>query len=200
MAQYCFVIKYLPKEANVNVLAGKCLSILHGFVAKHNIQGLGVTFPDWSDSSIGSTIAFVHADSALLAQFLKQRYFTEMCDFGFFSVSEVNKVPEQCAQVRFLRNQHYSKMFAGSVRRRISRLKRRSAERGEEYVPRPHHYEAEYALMHSVPAKSMSTRQGFMLHIQKEVVENEVVHTFNGYGLSDRTRATGTVPDLKGLI
>lgn len=200
MAQYCFVVKYLPKEANVNVLAGKCLSILHGFVARHNVQGLGVTFPDWSDSSIGSTIAFVHEDSSLLAQFAQQHYFIDMSDFGFFAVSGIIKVPEKCIQVRFLRNQHYSKRFAGSVQRRVERLKRRAAARTEEYVPRPHHYEREYVLTHSVPAKSMSTRQEFMLHIQKEVAENEMVHVFNGYGLSDRTRATGTVPELKGLL
>lgn len=201
MTQYCFVIRYLPKEANEHVLAGKCLSILHGFVARHNVQGLGVTFPDWSDGSIGSTIAFVHADSALLAQFSQQRYFTDMCDFGFFSVGEITRVPEQCAQVRFLRNQHYSKRFAGSVRRRVDRLKRRAAERGEEYQPKPHNPETEYALSHSIPAKSRSTQQGFMLHIQKELAEKkEVEHVFNGYGLSDSTRATGTVPDLHGLF
>ncbi|MCH1924164.1 type I-F CRISPR-associated endoribonuclease Cas6/Csy4 [Shewanella sp. C32] len=201
MTQYCFIVKYLPKEANVNVLAGKCLSILHGFVARHNVQGLGVTFPDWSDSSIGSTIAFVHADSALLAQFSQQRYFTDMRDFGFFSVGEINRVPEQCAQVRFLRNQHYSKQFVGSVRRRIMRLKRRAAQRGEEYIPSGYRSETEYALSHSIPTKSRSTQQGFMLHIQKELAEkNEVVHVFNGYGLSDSTRAIGTVPDLHGLF
>ncbi|MBO1273560.1 MULTISPECIES: type I-F CRISPR-associated endoribonuclease Cas6/Csy4 [Shewanella] len=200
MARYCFVVRYLPKEANANVLAGKCLSILHGFVARHNVQGLGVTFPDWSDRTLGSKIAFVHEDPSLLAQFSQQRYFIGMSDFGFFSVSEIIKVPEKCIQVRFLRNQHYSKRFPGSVRRRVERLKRRAAARGEEYVPRPYNHETEYALSHSVPAKSMSTRQEFILHIQKEVAENEVIHLFNGYGLSDRTCAIGTVPELKGLL
>ena len=63
MQRYYFMVRFLPQEANLALLMGRCISVMHGYICKHEIKGLGVTFPAWSDASIGNIIAFVKDQS-----------------------------------------------------------------------------------------------------------------------------------------
>ncbi|MDP5032818.1 MAG: type I-F CRISPR-associated endoribonuclease Cas6/Csy4, partial [Paraglaciecola sp.] len=68
MERYFFMVRFLPMEANLALLMGRCISIMHGYICKRDIASLGVTFPAWSDISIGNIIAFVHTDVTVLSE------------------------------------------------------------------------------------------------------------------------------------
>ena len=57
--RYFFAIHYVPAKADCGLLAGRCISTLHGYLLNHAVTQIGVAFPSWSDKSIGRTIAFV---------------------------------------------------------------------------------------------------------------------------------------------
>ena len=110
MKRYFFYIRFIPETANTNLLVGRCLFILHGFIKKYQVEGLGVSFPNWTEESIGSTMAFVHCDIELLDKFKGQGYFQDMFDCGFFQISDISLVPSTCPEVKFKRNQRLKKV------------------------------------------------------------------------------------------
>jgi CRISPR-associated endonuclease Csy4 len=130
MKRYYFMVRFLPEQANLALLMGRCISIMHGFICKHKIEGLGVSFPAWSDVSIGNIIAFVHTDIGVLNELRLQGYFQDMQECGFFKVGNVEAVPDDCVEVRFKRNQNIAKIFVGETRRRLKRLEKRALARG----------------------------------------------------------------------
>jgi len=48
-----------------------------------------VTFPDWEDSSIGRTIAFVSESKSPLTTLSQQNYFVRMAEDGYFRISDI---------------------------------------------------------------------------------------------------------------
>ncbi|QGS61894.1 type I-F CRISPR-associated endoribonuclease Cas6/Csy4 [Shewanella algae] len=196
MQRYYFIVEFIPNEANLELLAGRCISVMHGFICKHFIQGLGVSFPSWTEKSIGVSIAFIHPDAETLVGLREQPYFQDMKHIGFFKLSEVSKVPDNCKEVRFKRNQTIAKIFAGNRRRRLARLKKRAEARGEPFTPAPRNPPKELNPFHCIAVSSASTGQDFLLHIQKETVNQATSIEFNQYGLSTNQKFTGTVPDL----
>ncbi|GAB1037700.1 type I-F CRISPR-associated endoribonuclease Cas6/Csy4 (plasmid) [Shewanella algae] len=196
MQRYYFIVEFIPQEANLALLTGRCISVMHGFICKHFIQGLGVSFPSWTEKSIGASIAFIHPDAETLAGLREQAYFQDMKHIGFFKLSEVSKVPDNCKEVRFKRNQTIAKIFAGNRRRRLARLKKRAEARGEAFTPASRNPPKELNPFHCAAVSSASTGQDFLLHIQKETVNQATSIEFNQYGLSTNQKFTGTVPDL----
>jgi CRISPR-associated endonuclease Csy4 len=150
MNRYYFVVEFLPKEANLALLLGRCISIMHGFICKHNIQGIGVSLPRWSDTSIGNKIAFIHYDESILKSLKQQSYFQDMKDCGFFKLSEVSLVPNDCKEVRFKRNQSIAKIYVGGSRRRLKRLEKRALARGEVFNPKKSSYSRELNIFHRI--------------------------------------------------
>lgn len=59
--RYYFCIRYTPVQADCGLLAGRCISQMHLFMVNHHqaMNRVGVSFPDWNESSVGQTIAFV---------------------------------------------------------------------------------------------------------------------------------------------
>lgn len=196
MQRYYFFVEFLPKEANLALLTGRCISVMHGFICKHSIQGLGVSFPSWTEQSIGASVAFIHPDAMTLNGLKKQPYFQDMENIGFFKLSDVSEVPDTCKEVRFKRNQTIAKIFAGDSRRRLARLKRRAEARGEPFTPAIRNQAKELDPFHCVALSSASSGQDFLLHIQKETVNQIPSLEFNQYGLSTNQKFSGTVPDL----
>lgn len=200
MKRYFFIVQFIPKEANCAMLAGRCISIMHGFVCKNSIEGLGVSFPSWSVDSIGNTVAFVHTDKKVLSRLLKQKYFQEMIECGFFNSSSIEQVPIDSNEVRYIRNQSISKAFSGAHRRRLLRLKKRALVRGEVFNPSKCVNEREFEHFHKVPISSHSNKHDFMLFVQKDVVNGEISQEFGSYGLATNQRFQGCVPDLSQCI
>ncbi|MBB1476842.1 type I-F CRISPR-associated endoribonuclease Cas6/Csy4 [Shewanella sp. SG41-3] len=199
MKRYYFMIRFLPKEANLELLTGRCISVLHGYVSKHDITGLGVSFPAWSDTSIGNAVAFVHSDTAILNELKKQSYFQDMQECIFFEISQVEIVPNDCREIRFKRNQAIAKLFVGEARRRLKRLEKRAIARGEIFEPSKNTEPRDLDVFHRIAMTSQRTKQDYILHIQKVVVEKRYEPLFNSYGFATNKLLSGTVPELSFL-
>jgi len=193
------MVSFLPKEANLPLLTGRCISIMHGFICRHNIQGIGVSLPSWSDTSIGNKIAFVHYDESILNSLKQQAYFQEMKDCGFLKLSEVCIVPTGCREVRFKRNQAIAKIFVGESRRRLKRLEKRALARGDVFNPKKPSTSRELDIFHRIAMSSSRNLEEFILHIQKEYVDCKNEPTFGSYGFASNKKFQGTVPDLSIL-
>ncbi|WP_042145922.1 MULTISPECIES: type I-F CRISPR-associated endoribonuclease Cas6/Csy4 [unclassified Pseudoalteromonas] len=194
--RYFFAIKYLPLNVDQCLLAGRCISILHGFISARNITGIGVSFPNWSDKSLGNTIAFVSEHESLLAELSEQSYFNMMASDNLFAVSEVTSIPENLSEVRFKRNQSIAKCFVGEKRRRLERAKRRAHSRGEMFNPKTPEPEKEIQPFHCALSSSKSSNEAFLLHIQKVNTVSVKSNDYGNYGLATNQKHLGTVPDL----
>ncbi|WP_351089142.1 type I-F CRISPR-associated endoribonuclease Cas6/Csy4 [Shewanella sp. S1-49-MNA-CIBAN-0167] len=200
MERYYFMLRFVPKEANLALLTGRCISIMHGYICKYEIEGLGVSFPAWSDESIGNVIAFVHKDADVLKTLRQQSYFNDMKECGFFMIGDVETVPSDCGEIRFKRNQGIAKMFVGEARRRLKRLEQRAFARGELFEPKKNSEPREFDAFHRIAISSQSNNQDYILHIQKCSVDKQVKAVFNRYGFATNQKLNGTVPDLSALI
>jgi CRISPR-associated endonuclease Csy4 len=199
--RYFFAIQYVPAKADCGLLAGRCISTLHGFLLNQEVTQIGVAFPSWSNKSIGRTIAFVSEHSSHLTQFRERAYFQTMQGDGLFELSPVLEVPDDCAEVRFIRNQNLAKLFVGERRRRLLRSKRRVAERGELFVPKVPAINQEIAPFHCALIQSVSNEQSYVLHIQKQLCDSkESTNTYSHYGLASPNTYRGSVPELSSSI
>lgn len=196
MTRYYFTVRFLPESANVNLLVGRCLFIMHGYICKQNIQGIGISFPHWSDESIGNVIAFFYYDKAALNTLSQQRFFIDMKECGFFSISSIEQVPVDCPEVRFKRNQTIKKIFPGEKRRRLERLKKRALAQGREFKPEKLKIVREFDSFHQISVDSVSKSADVQLYIQKELGVEYCESSFNSYGLATNDKHLGTVPDI----
>jgi len=199
MTRYYFCIRYVPDRVDVSLLAGRCIWILHGFITKRQCSGIGVSFPDWSNESLGKSIAFVSQDKDVLELLSSQSYFQMMESEKIFYVSPVTKVPDSCSEIRFKRNQNIAKCFVGERKRRLARAKRRAAARGEEFKPVLNSPIREVEPFHNAAVYSKSSNTTLMLHIQKQNNVNRVNNDFGNYGLATNRNFMGTVPELFNL-
>ena len=199
--RFFFAIHYIPAKADCGLLAGRCISTLHGYLLNHADAQIGVAFPCWSNKSIGRTIAFVSEHSSHLTQFRERTYFQTMQGDGLFELSPVLEVPDDCAEVRFIRNQNLAKLFVGERRRRLARSKRRAAERGELFVPKAPAINQEIAPFHCALIQSASNAQSYVLHIQKQLCDSrDTTKTYSHYGLASPNSYRGSVPELSTSI
>lgn len=199
MKRYFFIVRFAPENADHELLSGRCLYVLHGFMSRYENNLVGVTFPEWSSSGSGRLIGFVSKSHGLLAELVRQPYFKSMLDEGFFDISEINPVPYAVPEIRFIRNQSIAKIFQGEKRRRLERLRKRAESRGEVFNPSKiaNRTVQEY---NRVLMDSRSTGNRFYLHIQRQESVGDVCCRFNSYGLACQERAEGTVPDLSKLL
>ncbi|GIU32532.1 type I-F CRISPR-associated endoribonuclease Cas6/Csy4 [Shewanella schlegeliana] len=200
MKRYYFMVRFLPEQANLALLTGRCISIMHGFIYKHKIEGLGVSFPAWSDVSIGNIIAFVHTDIGVLNELRQQGYFQDMQECGFFSIGNIEAVPDGCAEVRFKRNQNIAKIFVGETRRRLKRLEKRALARGEVFNPNKSTEPRDREAFHRIAMSSDTSQQDYLLHIQRCMANKRTEPMFNSYGFATNKQLNGTVPNLAHLV
>ena len=199
--RFFFAIHYIPAKADCGLLAGRCISTLHGYLLNHADAQIGVAFPCWSDKSLGRTIAFVSENSRHLAQLRERAYFQVMRGDSLFELSPVQKVPENCAEVRFIRNQNLAKLFVGERKRRLARSKRRAAERGELFVPQAPAVNHEITPFHCALIQSASNAQSYVLHIQKQLCNSrDGTNRYSHYGLASPETYRGSVPELSSSI
>lgn len=159
--RYYFCIRYTPVQADYELLAGRCISQMHLFMVnnRQSINKIGVSFPDWSDVTVGQTIAFVAEDKEMMIGLSFQPYFSLMVNEGLFEISSVFEVPDNAIEVRFTRNQTIGKSFLGSKKRRIKR-----SMRGPNYSMLEHHYQS---LMKSVSSIASIEYQSPAVHLGK---------------------------------
>ncbi|KLE25854.1 type I-F CRISPR-associated endoribonuclease Cas6/Csy4 [Vibrio diabolicus] len=193
--RYYFCIRYTPVQADYELLAGRCISQMHLFMVNNRqaMNKIGVSFPDWSDVTVGQTIAFVADDKEMMVGLSFQPYFSLMVNEGLFEISSVCEVLDTAIEVRFVRNQTIGKSFLGSKKRRI---KRSMARAFEPSLPVTNE-ERVIDSFHRIPISSGSSGEDYILFVQKELVSERGVGSFNSYGLATNQERKGSVPELR---
>ncbi|MFV8409332.1 type I-F CRISPR-associated endoribonuclease Cas6/Csy4 [Vibrio owensii] len=197
--RYYFCIRYTPVQADYELLAGRCISQMHLFMVNNRqvMNKIGVSFPDWSDVTVGQTIAFVADDKEVMVGLSFQPYFSLMVNEGLFEISSVCEVPDTAIEVRFIRNQTIGKSFLGSKKRRIKRSMAR-AELLDAGTSLPVTNEERIVdSFHRIPISSGSSGEDYILFVQKEFVSERGAVNFNSYGLATNQERKGTVPELR---
>lgn len=191
--RFYFTIEFVPEHADNELLAGRCIQALHGFMGanRHLMHKLGVSFPCWNQQSVGDVIAFVGMNEKDLVGLSYQPYFSRLVSDELFELSDVSPVPDGLPEVKFVRNQTIGKMFVASKKRRIER----SVRRNNTHTPTSSE-DREFEHFHRVPIASQKSGQDFVLHIQKSIPENDEIGEFNSYGFSTNSMWKGTVPDF----
>ncbi|MFA0000035.1 type I-F CRISPR-associated endoribonuclease Cas6/Csy4 [Vibrio lentus] len=197
--RYYFLIRYMPAQADHELLAGRCISQMHLFMVNNRqaMNRIGVSFPDWNESTVGQTIAFVAEDKEMMVGLSFQPYFSVMVNEGLFEISSVCEVPDIAVEVRFVRNQTIGKNFLGSKKRRIKRSMARAELSGVESSLPVTNEERVIDSFHRIPISSGSSGEDYILFVQKELVSERVAANFNSYGLATNQERKGTVPELR---
>ncbi|EIJ2834968.1 type I-F CRISPR-associated endoribonuclease Cas6/Csy4 [Vibrio parahaemolyticus] len=193
--RYYFLIRYIPAQADHELLAGRCISQMHLFMVNNRqaMNRVGVSFPDWNESTVGQTIAFVAEDKEMMIGLS----FQLMVNEGLFEIFSVSEVPDNALEVRFVRNQTIGKNFLGSKKRRIKRSMVR-AELLDAGTSLPVTNEERVVdSFHRIPISSGSSGEDYMLFVQKEFVGERGGANFNSYGLATNQERKGTVPELR---
>ncbi|WP_261882809.1 type I-F CRISPR-associated endoribonuclease Cas6/Csy4 [Vibrio pelagius] len=197
--RYYFLIRYTPAQADYELLAGRCISQMHLFMVNNRqaMNRIGVSFPDWNESTVGQTIAFVAEDKDMMIGLSFQPYFSLMVNEGLFEISSVCEVPDTAAEVRFVRNQTIGKSFLGSKKRRIKRSMARAELLGAGTSLPVTNEERFIDSFHRIPISSASSGEDYILFVQKEFVSERVAANFNSYGFATNQERKGTVPELR---
>lgn len=197
--RYYFLIRYIPAQADHDLLAGRCISQMHLFMVNNRqaMNRVGVSFPDWNESTVGQTIAFVAEDKEMMIGLSFQPYFSLMVNEGLFEISSVSEVPDNALEVRFVRNQTIGKNFLGSKIRRIKRSMVRAELLDAETSLPVTNEERVVDSFHRIPISSGSSGEDYMLFVQKEFVGERGGANFNSYGLATNQERKGTVPELR---
>lgn len=199
MKRYYFLIRVVVPKFDEPVLMGRCVSVIHGFISQRSLSNIGIAFPEWSEKSVGRSIACVSESKELLSELIQQNYFKLMESEGFFELSEIFDVPEGLPEVQFVRNQSIAKCFAGDKRRRLERAKRRALERGEEFKPSLDDQNRQVEQFHKLFMHSKMNSEHFILHIQKREADKVAAREYGSYGFATNQKYMGTVPELADL-
>ncbi|OMO36437.1 type I-F CRISPR-associated endoribonuclease Cas6/Csy4 [Vibrio sp. 10N.261.46.E8] len=172
---------------------------MHLFMVNNRqaMNRIGVSFPDWNESTVGQTIAFVAEDKEMMVGLSFQPYFSVMVNEGLFEISTVCEVPDIAVEVRFVRNQTIGKNFLGSKKRRIKRSMARAELSGAEPSLPVTNEERVIDSFHRIPISSASSGESYILFVQKKLVSERVAANFNSYGLATNQERKGTVPELR---
>ncbi|POC32392.1 type I-F CRISPR-associated endoribonuclease Cas6/Csy4 [Vibrio vulnificus] len=197
--RYYFLIRYTNANADYGLVAGRCTSQMHLFMVNNRqaMNRIGVIFPDWNESTVGQTIAFVAEDKEMMIGLSFQPYFSLMVKEGLFELSSICEVPDNLGEVRFVRNQTINKSFLGSKKRRIKRSMVRAELSGAEQRLPVTNEDRVIDSFHRIPISSGSSGEDYMLFVQKEFVSERVAANFNSYGLATNQERKGTVPELR---
>lgn len=181
--RYYFLIRYTNANADYGLVAGRCISQMHLFMVNNRqaMNRIGVIFPDWNESTVGQTIAFVAEDKEMMIGLSFQPYFSLMVKEGLFELSSICEVPENLGEVRFVRNQTINKSFLGSKKRRIKRSMVRAELSGAEQRLPVTNEDRVIDSFHRIPISSGSSGEDYMLFVQKEFVSERVAANFNSY-------------------
>ncbi len=196
MKRFYFIISFLGDDINESFLVGRCLKILHGFYYRQEIKDIGVSFPEWSNGSIGKRIAFVSSNASSLKFLATQKYFIEMVQLDYFAMSEIGWcLLDSSNSAIFSRNQKGDSYTASGQRRNLSRLIKRAEKRGEIYKPKTNACGASIIpFCHKIPISSNENKNDYTINIEKKGFSEANENTFNSYGLSSNTKSINPVP------
>lgn len=197
MRWYYKTVTFLPERCDNEVLAAKCLRVLHGFNYKYDIRSIGISFPAWCEETVGKKLSFISTSRVELDLLLKHHYFTQMKQLGYFDISLTTQIPDGCEYVSFVRNQSIDKSTTAARTRKIRRLEKRAIARGESFNPALIHQRESIIIphYHSLEVSSHSKNSLFRLNIQikpEQSLEGDSI--FSSYGLSNAVNSYQPVP------
>lgn len=182
-------IRILPDpEFPPTLLMGALYNKLHRVLVKLDSTDIGISFPrylyqveDPNDkrkkiTQLGERIR-LHSNCERLKELMDTRWLTGMNDH--LRVGDISPVPEKAKYVIFRRVQ--AKSNAERIRRRQMRRHNYSAQQAKELVP-----DSAIKLL-DLPfttIRSHSTEQMFRLYIRQELSSEQIIGSFNAYGLS----------------
>lgn len=198
--QYYFSIQFEPENADNELLAGRCIAVMHGFMSnarnQHFRHTVGIAFPKWDRNTVGNVVCFFSQHKDILTGLSFQSYLSTMVNEEIFVLSDIQEVPATSDRVRFVRNRTIGKSFIGSKKRRVDRVLRRAGERNEIHLP-VFLEQREFDFFHSIPIMSHSSGQEFVLHIQREMQEDDTFQQgFDSYGFASNSKWRGSVPNV----
>ncbi|WP_282111211.1 type I-F CRISPR-associated endoribonuclease Cas6/Csy4 [Shewanella algicola] len=197
MQWYFKTVTFLPEKRNNELLVARCLKILHGFNYRHNTRKIGVSFPCWEEQTIGRKISFVSTAKETLTELLTQPYFLQMQELEYFSISELQAVPNNCNYAMFKRSCYVDKYTPSAMAKRLRRLKRRALARGEYFDPKKYDSNTNISIehYHEIQEHSESNNNTFRINIQmsqRDKLEGSGV--FSSYGLANFDNSHQNVP------
>ena len=196
MNWYFRTITFLPEYRNNEALAAKCIKELHSFNYKYSTRSIGISFPLWTQETVGRKLTFVSANKRELDCLISRAYFSQMAKLSYFSISKPQAVPDDCSYALFSRKQSIDKSTPSGFARKLKRLERRALERGETFNPELYskNVKTEFHHYHSLEEES-SSGDKFSLRIQMNVsVNNEGKAIFSSYGLGNSEAGLRLVP------
>ncbi|MGR5339138.1 type I-F CRISPR-associated endoribonuclease Cas6/Csy4 [Vibrio astriarenae] len=197
MSWYYKTVTFLPAQCNNESLAARCIRILHGFNYEYETRSIGVSFPLWCDDTIGGKLTFVSKNRIELDLLLRQQYFTQMEELGYFNISKTTLVPEDCEYVSFRRCQSIDKTTPAGQARKARRSKRRAEERGESLDARSLAQKEHVVIKHyhSLEEYSQSKKTNFRLNIRMSYEQSAKGDSvFSSYGLANTESSFQSVP------
>ncbi len=88
-----FSIRYVPDYADNELLAGRCISNMHGFLSHERNKpfknSVGICFPVWNEQTVGNVITFVSTNESILTGLSYQPYFSRMVNENLFEISDI---------------------------------------------------------------------------------------------------------------
>lgn len=197
MQWYYRTVTFLPKQCDNELLAAKCINVLHGFNYKHHSRSVGVSFPLWNDQTVGNKVSFVSTKPTELDLLLNQAYFNQMEMLGYFHISILSSVPERQPYASFKRDQSIDKTTAARHSARLRRLEKRAYSRNEQFKGRDFHQRDILTVPHhhSLELYSKGNGNSFTLNIcmSVEFDLNEAA-IFSSYGLANAESSFQQVP------
>lgn len=194
---YGVVVTYLPKSCDHALLAGRCIKVLHGFMSRYGLSNIAVSFPKWSQTSVGNQLMFVSPSMDQLNTLVQQPYYQVMTENGLFEISNLTVLEQSNTYVKFVRNQSIDKLTPAAKARRLRRAKKRALERGEAFNPvdaQP----KEIDFYHSIPMDSSKSGKAYTLKVQRyDVVRSQANDSCFGvcsYGLSTNSQHQALLP------
>ena len=196
MKRFYFTVSFLGEDINESFLVGRCLKILHGFYHRQDIHDIGISFPDWSNISIGKRLVFVSTNESSLKFLQTQKYFVEMAEMNYFLISKVGEcILDSKNSAVFSRNQKVADLTITAKKRKLNRLIKRAEQRGEVYKPKGNEAsESIIPFCHEIPMSSHENKNDFALIIEKKVYGEANTNIFNSYGLSTNQKSINPVP------
>lgn len=186
MTTHYLDLKILPDpEMGSAELLGALYNRLHQSFVHFNINGIGVSFPQYSTNPIAvGNVLRLHSTEATLTQFMKQDWLKGMRDH--VQQTAIAQAPEQ-VEHRSLKRKQF-KTNVERLRRRRMRRKGETAEQAAAAIPTSVERKPNLPFVH---LKSGSSGHSFLMHLELGPAQRQAtLGAFNSYGLSEKA----TVP------
>lgn len=120
-----------PFADDLHFIINKLFNRIHGVISKEKLN-LGLSFPTMTSGSPGDTLRVFGKIDDLKAVTANEGI-QHLVDRRFVGMSHIMKIPDDSAEVAYIRVRKSEKITASAVKRKIRRLQKRAMARGEPW-------------------------------------------------------------------